>query len=99
MRRLRSGIFRGYPSVVDACPVTVETAAQSGRSGGGSVIPSIALMSRRSGPPLPCLERDVPSAQHKRQEGGPVMVYLGVDLHRKRSHVMALGEGIELPAH
>src|SRR5215204_4336203 len=43
-----------------------------------------------SGPPLPCLGRDVSSALGKRQEGGPVMVYVGVDLHRKRSHVVAL---------
>ena len=38
----------------------------------------------------PVLRRDVASALGKRQEGGPVMVYVGVDLHRKRSHVVAL---------
>jgi hypothetical protein len=34
----------------------------------------------------PVLRRDVASALGKRQEGGLVMVYVGVDLHRKRSH-------------
>jgi hypothetical protein len=38
----------------------------------------------------PVLRRGVASALGKRQDRGPVMVDVGVDLHRKRSHVVAL---------
>jgi transposase len=46
-------------------------------------------MKERASAPL-LRGRDVASALGKRQDRGPVMVYVGVDLHRKRSHVVAL---------
>src|SRR6266540_3424658 len=56
-------------------------------------------MPRRSGPRSRVHSVDaVTSAQHERQEGGPVMVYVGVDLHRKSSHVAVLAGDGELLA-
>src|SRR6266540_3093127 len=56
-------------------------------------------MPRRSGPRPRVQSGDaVTSAQHERQEGGPVMVYVGVDLHRKSSHVAVLAGDGELLA-
>src|SRR6266508_2784702 len=49
-------------------------------------------MPRRSGPPAPVLRADVRSARASDRKGGPVMVYVGVDLHRKVAHVVALDQ-------
>jgi hypothetical protein len=55
---------------------------------GEIALPLLDAMKERASAPV--LRRDVASALGKRQDRGPVMADVGVDLHRKRSHIVAL---------